>query len=145
MCCLLAAGCAAGAEMKREVILATMNQVRRGARLRPLQFEKRLQKAAQFKADDMVRVGYFSHTGIDGKKPWDLVEEAGYAYAKVAENLAEGQQTPEALRDAWMESPAHRENVLEKRFVHTGIGIARRGARYVVVQVFAAPAVREEN
>ncbi len=102
-----------------------------------------LSRAAQTKAEDMASRGYFEHATPEGHQPWDLMAAAGYEYQAAAENLAVGLAADEALITAWMASPDHRHNILNKRYTDIGIGIAR--GRYkgqdtiFVVQLFGAP------
>ena len=68
---------------------------------------------------------------------------AGYDYQAAAENLAVGLAADDVLIGAWMASPGHRHNILNKRYTDIGIGIARglyRGQETVyVVQLFGTP------
>jgi uncharacterized protein YkwD len=75
----------------------------------------------------MAQKDYFSHTGADGSTPWDRAERAGYTRA-TAENLAAGQRTPEEVVQAWMDSPAHRKNLLDCRSRAIGVALARGGS-----------------
>lgn len=102
-----------------------------------------LSRAAQTKAEDMAARGYFEHTTPEGHKPWDLMAAAGYQYQAAAENLAVGLAADQALITAWMASPDHRHNILNKRYTDIGVGIARgryKGQETVfVVQMFGTP------
>jgi uncharacterized protein YkwD len=40
------------------------------------------------------------------------------------------------LQDAFMNSTVHRQNILNRRFKHVGIGVARDGDAYWVTVVF---------
>jgi hypothetical protein len=102
-----------------------------------------LQKAAELKANDMKKYGYFSHVSPDGKLPWDWVEQAGYKFETTGENLmADIFVSSEATR-AWMESPSHRENILNREYTHVGTAVAQgmlEGKETVfAVQVFGSP------
>ena len=94
-----------------------------------------LVKAAQAKADDMVKLGYFAHVSPSGKNAWDFV---GYSHGfqTVGENLAEGFQDAPSTLTAWMASPTHRANILDKSWKWTGIGIAHTATTIYVVQYF---------
>lgn len=86
----------------------------------------------------MAENHYFSHTSPDGRTPWSFVEEAGYRYRLVAENIAQGPSPAPRRHQLWMNSPAHRANILNPNFTETGVGIARVPDGNVVVQLFAA-------
>src|SRR6185369_16837206 len=51
------------------------------------------------------------------------------------------QRTPKEVVKSWMDSPGHRENILNKKYTELGIGIAadKNGELYYT-QVFARPA-----
>jgi uncharacterized protein YkwD len=102
-----------------------------------------LEMAAQAKAEDMAREGYFSHTGPDGKEPWAWIEEEGYLYASAGENLAVRFNESADVVRAWMESPGHRANIVKAGYTEIGVGVAEgvyQGAPATfVVQYFARP------
>lgn len=107
-----------------------------------------LTNAAQAKASDMAYKGYFSHTGPDGKTPWQWISESGYAYQYAGENLAVRFIDSQDVVNAWMQSPTHRENIVKSVYTNIGVGVAQgifqgEPATYVV-QYFAAPALAKE-
>lgn len=83
-----------------------------------------LVKAAELKAKDMAARGYFSHEGPNGETPWSWLDKVGYAYVYAGENLAVNFFDSADVHRAWMNSPAHRENLLDKRFTEIGVGMA---------------------
>lgn len=119
------------------------NAARVGNRLGSLALDPLLCRAAQAKAEDMAARGYFGHKTPDGLMPWDFIAAAGYRYQAAAENLAVGFQTEEALLTAWLRSPDHRHNLLNRSYTHLGIGVARgtyKGRDVIfVVQLFGRP------
>ncbi|MEM0030104.1 MAG: CAP domain-containing protein [Candidatus Nitrosocaldus sp.] len=55
----------------------------------------------------------------------------------IGENLYQGRDsTGYDIVNAWMRSPAHRENILDGEWERIGIGIARTGSQIVAVQLF---------
>lgn len=120
-------------------ILTQVNHFRDASGIAPLKPNRQLTQAAQARADDMARRGYFAHTSPKGKTPWDFIEEAGYTYSNAAENLATGQRTAAEVQRSWERSAGHRANQLNRKFTETGIGIARFRDGVVVVQIFASP------
>lgn len=102
-----------------------------------------LEKAAQMKADDMARNGYFSHNSPAGITPWHWFREAGYQYVFAGENLAVNFADSEAVDKAWMNSPTHRANIMNGRYTEIGIATARgmyKGKETTfVVQLFGKP------
>ncbi len=83
-----------------------------------------LVKAAELKAKDMATRGYFSHEGPNGETPWTWLDKVGYAYVYAGENLAVNFFDSADVHRAWMNSPAHRENLLDKKFTEIGVGMA---------------------
>lgn len=79
--------------------------------------------AARGHSADMADQNYFSHNSLDGKQPWDRMQEAGYTdFLSAGENIAAGYITPEAVVEAWLNSPGHRKNMLNCNFNEIGIG-----------------------
>lgn len=129
------------------ILLANTSRSKEG--LANLTSNDRLTKAAYNKANDMLEHDYFAHTSPDGKTPWDFIKAAGYNYAYAGENLAIGYTNASELHQAWMNSPTHRENILNGNFREIGLAVVSgeyEGSQTtVVVQMFgqsagAAPA-----
>ena len=110
-----------------------------GRRCPALVYNPALAAAAQAHAGDMAARNYFSHTGRSGSTGWQRVKAAGYSPSRIAENIAGGQPSPEAVVAGWMRSRGHRANILDCRLREIGVGVAE-GGRYGVywVQVFGA-------
>ncbi len=85
-----------------------------------------LKRAAEIKVQDMFTNNYFEHNSPQGKSPSDFINEVGYEYITVGENLAMGIFKDEKdLVTAWMNSPGHRANILGK-FAEIGVS-AKKG------------------
>lgn len=125
-------------------IINLTNESRRQYGLNGLKENSILDQAAQAKADDMLAKGYFAHNTPDGKTPWDFIISAGYSYIMAGENLAVNFTEAENVETAWMNSPGHRANILNKSFEEIGIGISQgvyQGHEAIfVVQEFGTPA-----
>ncbi len=102
-----------------------------------------LQKAAQLKANDMATRGYFSHNSPEGITPWYWLEKVGYKYKYAGENLAIDFSESKDVAEAWMNSPTHRANIVNKKYTEIGIAVADgfyEGKKTVfVVQYFGTP------
>ena len=102
-----------------------------------------LASAAQAKANDMLAKQYFSHNTPSGETPWTFIKAVGYSYVTAGENLAIDFSEAESVQSAWMNSPGHRANIMNKSFQEIGIGIAKgmyNGHQTtIVVQMFGAP------
>jgi uncharacterized protein YkwD len=110
----------------REQIVTAVNKERLKLGLPPLLQDTKLNKSAQAKSDDMVNSNpsYFSHISPSNKKWSDFILEYGYDYSVAGENLANGYDLVSKMVIAWMNSPSHKENILNKDIVDTGIGIS---------------------
>ena len=105
-------------------VLKLTNAERTQAGLQPLKLNSPLINAAQDHSDDMAEDDFFSHTGVDGSSVGDRVQESGYQYSTVGENIAAGQRTAAEVVEAWMNSPGHRANILNPDFTEIGVGYA---------------------
>ncbi len=116
-------------QMSAAVIAATLTEItnaERAQNLAPiLNTNALLTKAAQTKADDMARQGYFSHVTPDGRLPWDFIRSTGYDYQYAGENLAVDFFDSASVATAWMNSPTHHANVINPHFTDIGFGIAQ--------------------
>lgn len=132
------AGDGAAAVLGEVVDRTNAERARHG--LRTLAVDQRLAAAAQAHSADMVRRGFFAHESPDGRQVWDRAVAAGYAYRKVAENIAAGQRTAEEVVRGWMGSPGHRANILDGDLTQIGVGRADGGSYGVYwTQVFGTP------
>jgi uncharacterized protein YkwD len=113
-----------------EATLCLLNGERADQGLAPLAANDRLATAAAAYAQDLVADSYFSHTGRDGSGVLDRIKRTGYLPDdrawRIGENLAWGTgalATPASIMQAWMNSPGHRENILNARYREIGIGV----------------------
>ena len=133
------------------VISATLvdltNEDREKRDLPALTLSPILTAAAQAKADDMAAKGYFAHTSPEGRAPWYWFSQVGYDYIYAGENLAVKFSDSKSVERAWMESPKHRDNILNGRY--TEVGIATATGTYegkettFVVQMFGTPKTKQ--
>ncbi len=110
------------ASLKEEEVetLNLINEYRKQNGLDELKPISRLQDMAKLKAEDIVSNEYFSHTSESLGTPFEMLKNNGVKYKVAGENLA-GSTSPEKAVDAWIESPAHKENILDEEFQYTGI------------------------
>lgn len=126
-------------------LLNQTNSQRSGNGIASLGLNGQLNSAAQAKANDMVNKNYWAHVAPDGKQPWDFITAAGYSYTAAGENLAYGFETSADTVTGWMNSPPHRENLLNSIFTEVGFGIANSsnyvdsGPQTVVVAMYGHP------
>lgn len=109
-----------------EAFLEKTNVERTALGLPALTLNKSLDEAAMDKAIDMATVGYWDHfRPSDQKAPWDFIKENGYTYKVAGENLARGFVTVQGITAAWMQSPAHRANLLSIKYTEVGYASIR--------------------
>lgn len=125
------------------VVTLLTNDARTENSLAEVKMNDKLTLAAQAKAEDMAKRGYFSHNSPEGVVPWHWLDEARYEYQYAGENLAVNFTDSEQLVAAWQNSPTHNLNLLGSRYTETGVGIATgmyQGRETIfVVQFFASP------
>ncbi|WP_018393245.1 CAP domain-containing protein [Bacillus sp. 37MA] len=103
-------------------VFELVNQERAKQGVSPLQLDTKLSDVARTKSQDMKNKGYFSHQSPTYGSPFDMMKQFGITYKAAGENIAKGQQTPEEVMDAWMNSDGHRKNILSADFTHIGVG-----------------------
>jgi uncharacterized protein YkwD len=99
-----------------------LNQARKKAHLRSLQYDESLTEIALGHSQDMARHQFFGHVSPRTGTPSDRMEHAGKAFSKFGENVARG-PSAKAAHALLMASPGHRANMLRKDFTHVGIGV----------------------
>ena len=112
--------------------------------LPPLSENIKLNQAAQAKVKDMFAKQYFEHISPSGKGPADLAENVHYEYIAVGENLALGNfKDDKALVEAWMNSPGHRANILNSKYLEIGVAVGKGTyegkTTWLAVQEFGKP------
>lgn len=133
-------------DMSPSKIVEDTNKERVDNKLNKLSTNEQLTKAAQDKVEDMFTHQYFEHVSpFDSRDVSYWVQNAGYAYKVVGENLAMGDFSSEAdLVQAWMNSPGHRANILNSEFTQIGVAVKKdviNGRKtWLAVQIFSSPA-----
>jgi serralysin len=103
-------------------VLRLTNDFRAKNGLKALKLNEELTVTAEFHSIDMAEHDYFEHTGLNGSMPWDRAKLVGFDSKYMAENIAGGQDTPEAVVQAWIDSPGHRANLLSANYTEMGLG-----------------------
>lgn len=103
-----------------------------------------LNNAAANKLNDMIVKQYFDHINPEGIDPAEVVNNVGYTYIRVGENLALGNfPSDRNLVQAWMDSPGHRANILSGGYTEIGIavgkGVWEQHETWFAVQTFGTP------
>lgn len=105
-------------------VLRLVNVEREKRGLNPLKWDSELSKAARFKSEDMRDHNYFDHESPTFGSLENLLGFFKISYSSAGENLAGGLFHPEDAVEGWMNSPGHRENILNPQFTHLGVGYA---------------------
>ncbi|TQK50102.1 RNA polymerase sigma factor (sigma-70 family) [Streptomyces sp. SLBN-118] len=113
------------ADSPAEQVLAIVNAERAKAGCRPVKLDDRLARAGQLHSEDMSANGYFDHASQDGRTFVDRAKAQGYE-SPGAENIAQGQNSPERVMEAWMNSQGHRENILNCSLNTMGLGVVTK-------------------
>lgn len=108
-----------------DLVLRYVNEERLKEGLTPLRAHAQLVNAATVKANEIARLGYLVHTTSPAGVPWDVVNNAGYTYSKIGENLSVGYATAREVVDSWLQSSAHRNNILGAHFEDMGFASAK--------------------
>jgi uncharacterized protein YkwD len=113
-------------------MLELVNGERRKAGGKALEADPELTEVARRYSADMFARGYFSHTSLEGKSPFDRIREANISFLAAGENLAVA-PTLSLAHTGLMNSPGHRANILRPQFGRVGIGIMDGGMRGLMV------------
>ena len=128
------AGGAAGVQF------SLVNQDRAANGVAGLRFSGALARVAQYRAQDMLNRGYFSHYDpATGQLAFAaLMHLWGIPYMTAGENIAWSTNPSMAeINTMFMNSPDHRANILKGAYHQVGIGVASNGAKTMVVEVFS--------
>jgi hypothetical protein len=137
---VLPAGANARAQAPRgsaeQILFDAANHERAAQRLRPLRWENSLANAANKHAQRMAEQNVLSHQ-LPGEEDFKArALRAGARFSSLAENIAEGLDAP-AIHVMWMNSPPHRENLLDPKLDSIGIGVAERNGQMFAVEDFS--------
>lgn len=126
-----------------DALISDTNQERQTHNVGVLKVNEQLNKAAAAKAAYMFKYNFWAHVAPDGTTPWYFFTNAGYEYRYAGENLARDFNDSEAVVTAWMNSPSHRENLLNPNYTDIGFavvnGVLDGYETTLVVQMFGRP------
>jgi hypothetical protein len=125
-------------------IVTYINEERMKMGARPLRINPILVKAAQMRADVIMKNQNFSH-----QDPYDHIQLdtvlplLHYPFSWASENIGMGDNSARAFVQGFMHSPSHRSNLLDPKLVETGVAIATGPYKQyyvnIAVQLFAIP------
>ena len=102
-------------------VVEEINRERQSHHLPSFKLNSELCYIAQKKVKDMMQKQYWAHQSPNGEMSWDLMCKADFTYQAAGENLAKGFTDDTQMVKAWMESPAHRANILSDQFSEIGL------------------------
>lgn len=97
-----------------------INAYRKENGLQDLKVSKDLQDVARIKAKDLLVAKEFSHTSEVYGSTFDIMKDRKIKYECAGENLAGNISSQKAV-EAWVHSPSHKDNIVDKRYNYTGI------------------------
>ncbi|WP_338671368.1 CAP domain-containing protein [Streptomyces sp. SCSIO 30461] len=104
-------------------LVELVNAERAKAGCEPLRVNARMQKVAQAHADDMAARDYYEHVDTEGRHADERLRAAGYPVGMWGENLHRGPGDPVTAMIGWMNSPTHRDNILDCDYEDFGVGV----------------------
>jgi hypothetical protein len=123
-------------------VIDLTNQERSKLGLAPLTHNSALSNAAAGKANHMFSLQYWAHIAPDGTSPWQFIKNAGYSYSVAGENLARDFGDTGSVIVAWMNSPTHKENIINSKYSEIGVavvdGVLNGVETTLVVQMFGS-------
>jgi uncharacterized protein YkwD len=120
---------ARAADSARERMLQLVNDVRDRHQRRMLRVDAKLSRYATRHSRQMADLGYLFHTpdlaGKLGGRNWSIGgENVGFA------------SSLRAVMGNFMDSTAHRKNILRRGFDHAAIGVVKSGGSFWVTTIF---------
>lgn len=127
-------------EMEKQAF-ALLNAQRAVKGLQPLVWDDDVARIARMHSENMAKYKFFSHTGLDGSLVNNRADQCGVSkWRAIGENIAfnQGYEHPvEFAVERWMQSTAHRENLLNDRWKESAVGVAvAKDGAYYFTQVF---------
>lgn len=123
------------------VVFELLNEARAEKGLSALEWDDSLAELARMHSRNMANEKFFSHRGQDGSMVDDRAQKLGiFNWRAIGENIAflQGYENPAKLAvEKWMNSPAHRRNVLGEKWTDSAVGVALGpDGSYYFTQVF---------
>ena len=130
----MSAGSASAATVEpsmEQALLASMNAARAQNGLKPLKASPILLKAARWQSTYLLGQQQLTHDSPGGKPFWTRIIAAGFKKNRpMAENLASIDgcgKTADQVLELWLNSPAHRTNLLSPKYTLVGVASVGNG------------------
>ena len=115
---------------EQEELLRLTNEQRVAYGLGKLALNAELDRSAEAKCNDMEVNNYWDHGDWESFMTVDAT--------KMGENLAKGYENNAQVVQGWMNSPTHRDNLLDSQFITVGFATCDGPQHNLVVQHFAS-------
>jgi hypothetical protein len=120
-----------------QILFESANHERAAHGLAPLKWSAELASAAHQHALRMAAQNALSHQLPGEPGMVDRASQAGAHFISLAENVAEG-PSAKSIHKQWMNSPAHRANLLDPHLDSVGIAAADRAGVLFAVEDFSS-------
>lgn len=104
-----------------------------------------LTKAAQMRVETILKHENFSHDDpYENIQLNAVIPKVGYTFSYISENIGLGEQDAESFVNGFLSSPPHKQNLLDRQLIETGVGV--KAGKFkdrevtIVVQIFGVPA-----
>lgn len=104
-------------------IFDIMNIMRKRYRVDELSWDEQIARVAYLHSKDMNDTNIISHTSETFGELSDRLIAANVVYELAGENIAANYIDAPAVMEGWLNSEPHRENLLNPKFTHIGIGV----------------------
>lgn len=117
-------------------IFAAVNEARKDAGVQTLKLDEDLGRLARIRAYEQSEIK--GHSRPDGSRFYTVFKENGYEFKSCGENIfITSSFNVERGVQGWYNSVSHRKNMLDSRWIKTGVGIYSADGRTYCVQLFA--------
>lgn len=117
-------------------VYSLVNQERSNNGLGKLAYRNDLQSAANTRAKEIV--SSFSHTRPNGSACFTAIKETGVSYSAAGENIGKTNGTNSDMMNWWMNSSAHKSNILSEKYTGIAIGCYEQDGYKYYVQIFVS-------
>jgi uncharacterized protein YkwD len=119
-----------------QTLFDSVNRERQTRGLRPFKWDAALASAARSHAQKMAQAGTISHQFPGEMDLGARIHMVGVHFTEAAENVAQGPSAA-VIHNEWMNSPPHRDNLLDRDLDSIGIAVVERIGQLFAVQDFS--------
>ena len=118
----------------RNQIERKINNARENNGLKPLRVNKKMRRYAKDHSSYMASIGRLEHDSLSRIRVEVISGAIGWG-----ENVGRtgSDNAAKRMHQLFMQSPLHRQNILNSRYTHVGVGVVKSGGYVYVTQRFA--------